>query len=1064
MQWIAERFFTNGQEWIDAASGNAVSLHLFHSQGNEVEWDEECSRLASLRHPLLNPLIDHGMGPNRSRFEAYERLPPLVVARGKNESALDTHLTQFLQSRNIELTPARRVMAVRRKALGPATSGRPVGITLQPRRALDAVEEALDRFTPPGPSMVTVIGVPNAGLRTFRPIVARSARLRGFVPVAPRTVRRWPALLETLRDRHVCLLDDVHEFNRSATVVSRTISALAAGSARRHVIVRFRRDAAASGVALDPLPVSALVRMVFALTPLDPHEDELIAAARAADGLPGVFIERLSGRYSHSSGAMVIHETAPAYVIEAVENPEPPTIAGRVLGAALRASDRARRLAATGRHAMAARLLQRAIRVLSGRDRAIDAARCAIQLGWMALDRGRTAAARQAFETARQLAGDHPAALDAAVGAGEALIDEGRLVEAEARLRGAMAAAITIERTSCAQAAMAALARCLLWQERFEEVLALTATAPGTPKDPASWTRLLAATSRAQARLGRTAAAVRTAREAQRLAAGADGRVQVTVELALAESLGTAGDVEGARAALTRVMRLSRSQHLPLARVRALLVGSAHGDRRVSARTLARLKKLTIPPLLRERVDRALDAKPDRRIEPVAEIEALLMLSQRATDDAAAAGEICRTIAARTGATTVAIYSHDDRVVALHGRGWSSVPTIVHQAAAQNAPVRPDGHVEPREAAEPIRYGGEIIAIVAARWVAGTVIDVEGASVLLRAAALASAPNVRALLDRTIAPPAARWGDLLGESDAAVALREAAARAARAPFPVLIEGESGSGKELVARAIHRLSPRRERRFCALNCAALSDDLIEAELFGHTRGAFTGATTERMGLFEEANGGTLFLDEIGELSGRAQAKLLRVLQEGEVRRVGENFPRRVDVRVVAATNRRLEDEVRAGRFRADLRFRLDVVKIHVPPLRERASDVPLLAAHFWQDAATRVGSRATLTPEALAVLARYDWPGNVRELQNVIAWTAVQSPRQGRIGPSALPCHVAHASTPTTGTFEAARAEFERRFVRAALANAHGQRARAAEALGVTRQGLAKMIRRLGIEG
>ena len=249
----------------------------------------------------------------------------------------------------------------------------------------------------------------------------------------------------------------------------------------------------------------------------------------------------------------------------------------------------------------------------------------------------------------------------------------------------------------------------------------------------------------------------------------------------------------------------------------------------------------------------------------------------------------------------------------------------------------------------------------------------------------------------------------------------------------------------------------------MNCAALSDELIEAELFGHTRGAFTGASGDRAGLFEEADGGTLFLDEIGELSARAQAKLLRVLQDGEVRRVGENLSRRVDVRIIAATNRRLDQEAAAGRFRADLRFRLDVVRIEVPPLRDRASDVPMLASRFWDEAAGRVGTRATLSPDAVAALSRYEWPGNVRELQNVIAWIAVQSPRRGRIGSAALPAHVAHAATPTGTTFEEARQEFERRFVKAALASADGQRARAAEALGITRQGLAKMMRRLGLD-
>src|SRR5262249_27954361 len=165
---------------------------------------------------------------------------------------------------------------------------------------------------------------------------------------------------------------------------------------------------------------------------------------------------------------------------------------------------------------------------------------------------------------------------------------------------------------------------------------------------------------------------------------------------------------------------------------------------------------------------------------------------------------------------------------------------------------------------------------------------------------------------------------LLGISSAMAAVRDAVERAATAPFAVLVEGESGSGKELVARALHRSSPRRDRPFCTLNCAALPDDLVEAELFGHARGSFTGAVTDRPGVFEEAHGGTLLLDEIGELTSRAQAKLLRVIQEGELRRIGENVSRRVDVRIVAATNRDLRQEVAGGRFRLDLLYRLDVI--------------------------------------------------------------------------------------------------------------------------------------------
>jgi transcriptional regulator with PAS, ATPase and Fis domain len=305
--------------------------------------------------------------------------------------------------------------------------------------------------------------------------------------------------------------------------------------------------------------------------------------------------------------------------------------------------------------------------------------------------------------------------------------------------------------------------------------------------------------------------------------------------------------------------------------------------------------------------------------------------------------------------------------------------------------------------------------------------------------------------------------DLFGRGDAGDRIRDAIRRAAGAPYPVLVEGESGSGKELVARAIHARSARRARRLCAVNCAALAEDLLEAELFGHARGAFTGAATERTGLFEESDQGTLFLDEVGELSARAQAKLLRVLQEGEVRRVGENVARRVDVRVVAATNRSLEADVTSGRFRADLRFRLDVIRIAIPPLRQRAEDVPGLAERLWADATERVGSRAVLGAELMAALARYDWPGNVRELQNVLAALAVHGPRRGRIPLSLLPARIAHEAARAAQSFDEARVDFERRFVRAALAQAGGRRSVAAVHLGVSRQGLAKIIKRLGIE-
>jgi transcriptional regulator with GAF, ATPase, and Fis domain len=309
---------------------------------------------------------------------------------------------------------------------------------------------------------------------------------------------------------------------------------------------------------------------------------------------------------------------------------------------------------------------------------------------------------------------------------------------------------------------------------------------------------------------------------------------------------------------------------------------------------------------------------------------------------------------------------------------------------------------------------------------------------------------------------AASVPELVGVSASLAGLRKTIARAAAAPFSVLIEGESGVGKELVARAIHQLGPRRERRFCDINCAALPDDLFESELFGHTRGAFTGAVADRAGLFEEADGGTLFLDELADLSARAQAKLLRVLQQHEVRRVGEAFGRKIDVRLIAAANRDMWAEAAQTRFRQDLLYRLDVIRIRIPPLRDRPEDIPVLAQHLWRDAAARVRSSAVLSHGVIAALTRYHWPGNVRELQNVLAALAVAAPARGPVRAGQLPAAIAGGHVVAAGTLADARVQFERLFVDGALARAGGNRARAARELGVSRQGLLKLLRRLGL--
>jgi transcriptional regulator with PAS, ATPase and Fis domain len=271
------------------------------------------------------------------------------------------------------------------------------------------------------------------------------------------------------------------------------------------------------------------------------------------------------------------------------------------------------------------------------------------------------------------------------------------------------------------------------------------------------------------------------------------------------------------------------------------------------------------------------------------------------------------------------------------------------------------------------------------------------------------------------------------------------------------------GKELVARAMHAASARRHGPFVAVNCAALSDELADAELFGHARGAFTGAALDRRGLIEEAHGGTLFLDEVAELSPRAQAKLLRALQEGEIRRVGENVLRSVDVRVVSATNRPLRDEAGAGRFRHDLRFRLDVVRLVVPPLRERRDDIPVLADHFWRLTMHRLRRSARLARSVVDALIVYDWPGNARELQNTIAALAAAGPARGLVTREDV-VDVWPTTVPAAASLSlaAARRAFETRFVQAAFERRAGRPGLVAQDLGLTRPGLAKLTARLGL--
>jgi DNA-binding NtrC family response regulator len=307
---------------------------------------------------------------------------------------------------------------------------------------------------------------------------------------------------------------------------------------------------------------------------------------------------------------------------------------------------------------------------------------------------------------------------------------------------------------------------------------------------------------------------------------------------------------------------------------------------------------------------------------------------------------------------------------------------------------------------------------------------------------------------------------LIGQSPEMVEIYRLVARVAALDTTVLIQGETGTGKELVARAIHYASPRAERPFVAIDCAALPENLFESELFGHERGAFTGAVGSRRGLLESADGGTCFLDEIGELSLGLQAKLLRVLQERVLRRVGGNDAIPVNLRLIAATNRDLRKRVEDGTFREDLYYRLNGVTIVMPPLRERGADVPLLAHEFMQRYAAAAGkSLEGFAPEALALLTGYRWPGNVRELEHAVE-RAVALARSAVILPEDLPPEI-RTDTPRAPELPAPRMtleEVKRWYVSTVLEETGGNKVRAADLLGIDRRTLYRILERQDTEG
>ena len=742
--------------------------------------------------------------------------------------------------------------------------------------------------------------------------------------------------------------------------------------------------------------------------------------------------------------------------------------------------DRARALAADGRHAAAERMMRESAAALARRRVHVAAAEAFTALGRLLLDRGRARDADGAFADAAahaQLAGDERLMLASKLWQSAARCDAGHLVDAESLARAVLLTAGPAP--AVVTWARAMLARVVLCQGRADDeaIEQCDADAPAELDWP---TRAFVDAVAVSALLQRERlfeGGLRARRAVEGADASGDVLARIIAHTAHLRVLGEAGDFTHAAASFATIETLALRAHVPLRLAGARLIwldalrrAGRHAD---ADRQLARLKRVArvAPPLLRRAIERrtaAPSAAGERpaipKRSPHLAVE-LVRTTQETQDDEAALREVLERVGAELKSSRLDLLSCDaGPVTTLLSRGSGLATTLGRRVLDAGIVIGPGEEQGGQELGVPVRFAGRLLAALVARWPLDT-LPRAGAADLLQLAAALIAPRVEQTLAtaRLAASAAASVPELVGASVTMAEVRRSIVRAAAAPFHVLIEGESGVGKELAARAIHQLSPRRERRFCDINCAAIPEELLDAELFGHARGAFTGAVADRPGLFEDADGGTLFLDEVADLSARGQAKLLRVLQQHEVRRVGETFTRKIDVRLVAAANRDMRGEARQGRFRQDLLYRLDVIRIHVPALRERPEDIAALALHFWRSAASRVGTSASLTHGLLAALTGYHWPGNVRELQNVMAALAVAAPSRGRVPPTLLPAAITGATTVTAVRLAEARAQFERRCIEVALARTGGNRTRAAAQLGVTRQGLLKTMSRLGIE-
>ena len=750
-------------------------------------------------------------------------------------------------------------------------------------------------------------------------------------------------------------------------------------------------------------------------------------------------------------------------------------------------ANRALDFSQSGRHAAAERTLREVVGSLSRRQAFQPAVATALKLGRMLLERGRAPAAERAFEEAAQYgrsSGIAGVEDEARLWQATARTDIGRLTDAESVARAVLLA--TPPESMRHVWAQAVLARVLLWQGRAEE--AFVSSLPRTLEPAERADSIVAASVDALAvrLLAASGDLFQAGLRARVLTTSTENAIEPLPRLIAATAhlrvLTAAGELASAEQRLQEIVRLARTARSPLRAARAYVIwhdalclaGRADDAHRALMR-VARLSRVA-PTLLKREIERRMARLPvggsavspgrflqTPRVAP-ALVPSLVRLAQEEEDDDAALKQLTERVGRELQTVRLDLVSNDAGPTSVLVSVGAGLPTHLGGRVVEAGIPIADEAGGGKEIGVPIRLGTRLLGALTGRWPFDRRPGGSAQEILEIAAAVA-APRLEALLAgrRESARSSTSVPELIGVSAAIADVRRAIERAARAPFAVLIEGESGVGKELAARAVHQLGPRRDRRFCDVNCAALPDELLESELFGHVKGAFTGAVADKPGLFEEANGGTLFLDEVADLSLRGQAKLLRVLQQHEVRRVGETFGRKVDVRIVTAANRDMRAEVSANRFRLDLLYRLDVIRLRIPPLRERPEDIAILAEHFWRASSARVGCTATLTHGVMSALASYHWPGNVRELQNVMAALAVAAPARGSVRASRLPAAITGAARVTSCRLADARAEFERRCVEVALARAGGSRTRAATALGLSRQGLLKTMARLGFE-